>query len=56
MASKAFSDLEMKESAAHQKLTPEQGGDYWAAPGESYNVPWGGFPKGTTHWVFQKNN
>ena len=55
-ASKAFSDLEAKESAAHQKLTPEQGGDYWAAPGESYNVPWGGFPKGTTHWVFQKNN
>jgi hypothetical protein len=55
-ASKAFSDLQTKESAAHQKLTPEQGGNYWAAPGESYNVPWGGFPKGTTHWVFQNNN
>jgi hypothetical protein len=55
-ASKAFSDLQTKETLAHQRLTPEQGGDYWAAPGESYNVPWGGFPQGTQSWVFQNNN
>ncbi len=42
-ASKAFSDLQEKEMAAHQKLTKEQGGNYWAAPGESYST-WGGWP------------
>ena len=42
-ASKAFSDLQEKEMTAHQKLTEEQGGNYWAAPGESYST-WGGWP------------
>ena len=54
-ASAAFSDLESKEWAAHQKLTEAQGGNYWAAPGESYNT-WGGFPQGTQLNVFNKNN
>jgi len=54
-ASAAFSDLESKEITAHQKLTEAQGGNYWAAPGESYNT-WGGFPQGTQLSVFNKNN
>ena len=39
------------EIIAHGKLTKEQGGDYWAAPGEVF-TQYNGLPAGTTYWPF----